>query len=398
MAPDIRILLVEEAEARAELRRLAASAQLNVVDEAGFGPEAVTAANQSRPDMVVLSMEEPVVRPLKSIETLTLNQSNVPILVVSSLGDRDSMRKAMQAGARDYLVKPVRAQDLHRAVAELWEAEERRRGAVEGAGGAKVAMGEVIAVFGVKGGIGKTSIAVNLAAAIAAQTKQKVGLLDMDMQLGDVAVLLNVVPQNTLADAAAAADKLDPALLQSLVHADPSGVSVLPAPLQPEQADEISVEQVAKVLNVMAQTYDYVVVDMPPLVSDNVGAILDKATLVLLLTTQEVLALRRTKVLLQMVRSWGYSKDKVKLVVNHAYNVNGVAGADIETALEYPIFWSIPNDTTVSAAVRTGRPFVLASPAAPVSRSVGELARKVTGLSRPQSPAGMFSKLKFFKR
>lgn len=397
MAAEIRALLVEETERRAELRKVMASAQLNVVDEAGLGPEAITAIHQSRPDVVVLSMEEPVVRPLKTIESLVLNQPQLPIIVVSTLSDRDSLRKAMQAGARDFLLKPVRPQDLHKSVVELAEAEVRRRQAVEVEGGARVSQGEVIAVFGVKGGIGKTSISVNLAAAIAAQTKQKVGLLDMDMQLGDVAVLLNVLPQNTIADAAASVEKLDSGLLQSLMQADPSGVSILPAPLQPEQADEISPEHVQKIVQVMAQTFDYVVVDMPPMVSEHVGIILEKATLVLLLTTQEVLALRRTKVLLQMMRQWGYSQDKVKLVVNHAYNVNGVQANDIEAALDYPIFYDIPNDQMVSTAVKLGRPFVVAAPGAPVSRSVVELSRKVTGLNRPQQ-SGLFKKLKFFGR
>ncbi|MHB9092766.1 MAG: AAA family ATPase, partial [Chloroflexota bacterium] len=186
--------------------------------------------------------------------------------------------------------------------------------------------------------------------------------------------------------------------LQSLMHSDASGVNLLAAPLQPEQAEEIGNEQVSQILKVMAQTFDYVVVDTPPQITDAVGSVLDQSTLVVVLTTQEVLALRRTKVLLQMMKGWGYSQDKVKLVVNHAYNVNGVAAGDIEAALDYPIFWDIPNDQIVSNALKVGKPFVLASPGSPASRNVVELARKVCGLHATQSGGGLADKFKFLRR
>lgn len=384
MDRDIRILLVEEPEARGDLRKLAAAAQLNMVGEAGHGPEAVTIANQLQPDVVVIGMEEPVARPLKSIEGLVLSQPGILIVAISSLGGRDHMRKAMQAGARDYLVKPVRPRDLHRAVVNLTETELRRQAALESSG-KSLHQGEVISVFGVKGGIGKTSLSVNLATAIAAQTKQRVGLLDLDMQLGDVAVMLNFLPERTIMDAAESVDRLEPELLQSLTWHDPSGVSVLAAPLRPEDADEITSEQVSRIVEVMAQTYDYVVVDTPPLISSQVGAILDRSTLVLLLTTQELLSLRRTKIAIQMMRHWNYSEDKVKLVINYAYHVNGVMSSDIESTLEYPIFWKVPNDPTVSTAARKGRPFVESFPKASVSKNVVDLARIVCGLKKRNS-------------
>ncbi len=384
---DIRVLLVEEPDRRAELRKLLLAAQLNVIDEAGFGSEAVTVAGQARPDVVVLSMEEPVVRPLKAIEGLLLSFPNLPIVVVSSLGDRDHLRKAMQAGARDYLVRPVRAQELRSAVAELYAAEVRRQSVLEGEA-KRVVHGDVLAVFAVKGGVGKTSLSVNLAAALAQQTRQRVGLLDLDLQLGDVAVALGIVPEHTIADVAASASRLEPSLLHGMTFADPSGVHVLPAPLRPEEGEQISLEEIQRIVTVMAQTYDYVVVDMPPLITEATSSILDQATLVLLITTQDMLTLRRTKVALQVMRAWGYSQDKVKLVLNHAYSANGLAGGDVQQALDYPVYWSVPNDAAVASALKVGRPLVVASPNSRAGRSVVDLARDICGSQTAPSSGG----------
>ena len=182
-------------------------------------------------------------------------------------------------------------------------------------------------------------MAVNLAEAIARQTGQRVGVLDLDLQLGDTAVLLGFVPEYTIADAAASVGASGAGAAAEPDVVRPNGVFVLPAPLRPEEADEITADQIRTVLTVMSHTFDYVVVDTPPPISDAVAAALDLSTLVLLLTTQEVLALRRTKVAVQMLRTWGYNEDKVKLVVNHAYSTNGATTADIEAGLEYKIFW-----------------------------------------------------------
>lgn len=380
MSAEVKVLLVEEFEERAELRKLLGAAQLNVVGEAGFGTDAVSASTQFKPDVAVVALAEPVARPLKTIESLVLAAPNLIIVVVSSLGDREHLRKAMQAGARDYLVLPIRPNDLYKSVLKL-VASEHQRATIE-RDGKGLQRGDVISVFGVKGGIGKTTLSVNLAAAIAAETKQRVGVIDLDLQLGDVAVALNFVPEHTIADAVDALDRLEPELLQSILYPDPSGLRVLPAPLQPEEADRIGPEQVQRILSVMSQTYDYVVVDTPPMFSDAVGAVLDASTMILLLTTQDLLSLRRTKVAIEMLHGWGYSEDKVKLVINYAYHVDGVMGRDIESTLEYPIFWKVPNDPIVPVSLKEGRPFVETHGNSKVGKNVVDLARIVCGAKK----------------
>lgn len=378
MAPEIKVLIVDEPGKRGELRK-SLGGDISVVGEAGFGTEAFTAARESRPNVVVVSLEEPIVRPLRTIELLTVGEDAPAVVVVSSSGDRENIRKAMLAGARDYLVKPIRGLELHQAVLAVWEAEQRRRELVAGPAGPQRA-GEVIAVFGAKGGIGKTTLAVNLAVAIAQQTKQRVALLDLDTQLGDVAVMLDFVPERTIVDAAEMVDRLEPELIQTLLHEDRTGIRVLAGPLRPDEGEAIGAHHISKIVEVMANTYDYVVIDTAPHFTDTLVSALDAATMILLLTTPDVPSLKNTKLTIGVMRNWGYSEDKVKMVVNYAYTSDGVVPSDAENTLEYPIFWKIPNDSAAATAIKVGRPVIEVKPNSKVAQNIQSLAQSICGI------------------
>ena len=390
MAPEIKVLIVDEPGKRGELRKSLGS-DLNVVGEAGFGTEAFTAARESRPNVVVVSLEEPIVRPLRTIELLTVGEDAPAVVVVSSSGDRENIRKAMLAGARDYLVKPIRGLELHQAVVAVWETEQRRRELVAGPTGPQRA-GEVIAVFGAKGGIGKTTLAVNLAVAIAQQTKQRVALLDLDTQLGDVAVMLDFVPERTIVDAAEMVDRLEPELVQTLLHEDRTGIRVLAGPLRPDEGEAIGAHHISKIVEVMANTYDYVVIDTAPHFTDTLVSALDAATMILLLTTPDVPSLKNTKLTIGVMRNWGYSEDKVKMVVNYAYTSDGVLPSDAENTLEYPIFWKIPNDSAATTAIKVGRPVIEVKPGSKLAQNIQGLAQSICGIKTKGGgfPLGLF--------
>ncbi len=376
MAPEIRVLIVDEPEGRATIRKAVGSGDIAVVGEAGFGTEAFTAARELRPDVAIVSLEEPIGRPQRTIEALSAGQGAPVVIVVSSLGDRDHIRKAMLAGARDYLRKPIRGGELQQAVAAAHEAEQHRRQLADG--GRR--QGEVIVVFGAKGGIGKTTLSVNLAAAIARQSGQRVALLDTDTQLGDVAVMLDLVPDRTIVDAAAMVDRLEPELIQTLLREDASGVHVLAGPMTPEEGETISGHHIKKIIEVMAKTYDYVVVDTAPHYSDAVLATLDAATMILLVSTPDVPSLKNTKLTLAMMRSWHYSEDRVKLVLNYAYSGNGAVASDVANTLDYAVFWKIPFDPGVPAAVKIGRPVVEVKPGSKMAQNIHTLAQTICGI------------------
>jgi pilus assembly protein CpaE len=376
VAPEIKVLIVDEAEGRAAIRKAIVSGEINIVGETGFGTEAFTAAREYRPDIAVVSFEEPIARPQRTIEALSAGQEAPAVIVISSLGDREHIRKAMLAGARDYLGKPIRGTELQEAIAATHQAQQHQRELAEGAR----RQGEVIAIFGAKGGIGKTTLAINLAAAIAKQTKQRVALVDIDTQLGDVAVMLDLIPEHTIVDAAEMVDRLEPELVQTLLQEDATGIHVLAGPMNPQEGESIGGHHIRKIIEVMSRTYDYVVIDTAPHYNDAVLTVLDAATMILLVSTPDVPALKNTKLTLGLMRSWHYSEDKVKLVLNHAYSANGVVAGDAASTLEYAVFWKIPFDPAVPAAVKVGRPAVEVHPGSKMAQNIQALAQTICGV------------------
>ena len=384
MASEIRVLLIEEGKNRAELSRLLRGDAIAVVGEAGFGTESVTIAQEVKPDVIVLSLEEPIARPLRTLEILNVALSSVGIVAVSSLADREVMRKAMRTGARDFLTKPVSAEELQRAVTAVYEAEQKKQTLSEPGQQSGLGTGDLLVLFGGKGGIGKTTLAVNLATAIAIESKQRVAIVDLDVQMGDIALMLSVVPERSVVDAAFSADRLEPEFLQSLLYTDRTGIRVLPAPAAPEESAEITAAQIGQVLDALMRTFDYVVVDTAPALNDINLTALQKATLILLLTTPELPSLKRTKISLGLLlRAWNFPEERIKLIVNYPYTHNGVMLSDMESTLDYPIFWKIPYDATVAESVKQGRPCVEARPNARFSRNLIELARAICGLNQP---------------
>jgi pilus assembly protein CpaE len=383
MSNEIRVLAVEESKNRADTQKLLRGGDLTIVGEAGYGTEAVSAAQETTPDVILLSLEEPIARPLRTIELLSVSRPNAGIVVVSSSNDREVMRKAMRAGARDYLTKPASAEEVQRALLQVFEGEQKKQILSEPESQKSLHTGDVLVLFGAKGGIGKTTISVNLATAIANETKQRVALIDLDVQMGDVALMLSVVPERSVMDAAMNADRLGPDFLHSLLYTDRTGVRVLPAPATPEDSADLTAMQIGQVLDALSRTFDYVVVDTSPILNDINLTILEKATLILLMSTPELPSLKRTKISLGLLlKSWNFSEERIKLLVNYPYAHSGVMLSDIETTLDYPIFWKVPYDPAVALSIKSGRPCTETKQNSRFSRNMSELARAVCGLNQ----------------
>lgn len=387
------LVVDDDAERRAGVKRLLAAARLVVAGEADFGGEAAYLARELHPDLALVSLEEPLARSLKTVELLTSVAPEMPVVAISSLNDKEHVRKAMLAGARDFLGRPCGADELAQTLSAVVEVEQKRRALARDAleSGHK---GEILALFSGKGGSGRTSIATNLAAALALdmRQKQKVVLVDLDLLLGDVAVLLDLAPERTIADLVPVVDKLDPELMRGFLSVHSSGLKVLPAPLHPEECDAASPQLVRKVLEVLARTYDYVVVDLPRSLEDWVVVAMDLASLVLLVTTYELACLKSTRICLDMMRRWRYSEDKLKLVINYANRVSGgFSAGEAEAALDYPIFWKIPSEPAGLWTSLQGLTLVQAQPGSRVAQNFRDLAAAVGGAH--QHRRGLFARV-----
>jgi pilus assembly protein CpaE len=364
---------------RAETKRAVQIAHFTVVGEGGYGVEAVTVAKERPSDVFLVSVEEPVALALQTIESLADVAPGIPTIVYSSLADAQSVRRAMVAGARDYLVKPLKPEDLSRAVYGVLEQEEKKRLRADGQASEASARGTVITVFGAKGGIGKTTISTNLAVTLAKMTGANVCLLDMDTRFGDVAIMMDVAVESSIADVARKIDEIDRDKIRDYLVKHHSGVSILPAPLHPTEWRNMTPQHIERIVELLAQTHDYVVVDTPGTFNELIAATLELANLILLVTSMDIASIKDTALALEMLRAAGVSEDKVKLMINHSTAANSLREEDVSRVLEYDVFWRIPHDLSVSSSTQLGLPIVIAKPYARVSRSIIELAHALTG-------------------
>ncbi|HEX6510899.1 MAG TPA: P-loop NTPase [Chloroflexota bacterium] len=389
----IRLLLVDDSvDERLALKRQLLASELMIAGESVLGTEAVALARELRPSLALVAIEEPVARGLRTIEALRVVVPDMPVIAVSTLSGRDHLRQAMLAGARDYLVRPIEEDELEKTIAEVYDLE-RKRSALNEHVIESGHVGDIIAMFGAKGGVGRTTLATNVAVAMALNYKQRVALVDLDLQLGDVALMLDIVPERTISDLVPIVDKLDPELMRGFLSVHSSGLKVLPAPARPEEGERVSAVHVKKILEVLAHTYDYVVVDMPRQLNDNVLATLDMANLVCLVASNQLTCLKSTKLCLGMMKTWHYTTDKVKLIMNQAHNGSSLPMSDAEMAVDYPIFWKVPYDGHLVASSQWGKPFVHAQPNAKISQNVNALAQAVSS-SRAGAGRTLFGRVK----
>ncbi|MBA2277386.1 MAG: response regulator [Chloroflexia bacterium] len=380
----IKILIVDDNEkARDQLIEQLRFGDVQVVGESGFGAAAYTWAQQLDVDVIVVAIEEPVARCLRTVETLAVGPRSWPVLGISSLGDRETMRKAIVAGVRDYLVRPVSPEELHQTILNLRRVEEARRTVVE-QGQGTTRGGTIITVTGVKGGIGKSTVATNLVLALAEQTRQHIAMVDLDLQFGDDAVMLDLVPTRTIEDAANEMGQADLQQIHSYLTDHPSRVRLLAAPATPVGSENIGEEQAGRILEALAATHDYVVADTSAQLEPVSLKAMDLATMVLVVVVPEVPCVRRTKALLTLMQEWGYSRDKVKLIVNQVKKKSEVSIAEIEEVLQYPIFAQIPADPVVSRGISLGTPVVMSAPKTEVGQAFLELGRVLLGLPKKQ--------------
>ncbi len=382
MAGNPRVLVVDQDfETRAELQKGLVRAQFIVMGGVGYGAEALSLAAELKPSAVLVGVEDPPARALQTIESLTELLPDSPVLAYSSQTDADSARKAVVAGARDYLTKPLKMDEVIKAVQTALAQQERRRALLSGESvtGPRSA-GMIITIFGAKGGIGKTTTAINLAAGLVTINAGSAVLVDMDTVFGDAAMMLDLPVEASLVDAAANIDGLDRASLGSYLVRHSSGLKVLPAPFEPTDWRNVSPEAVEKVLTLLAQTHDFVILDCPATFTDLVAVALDKATIVLLLTSLDITSIKDTTTALKLLTGGMTNEDKIKLVINRATNVNSVREEDVRKVLRREVFWSLPHDEEISASAQLGTPVVIDRPQSRISETIREMAATLAGV------------------
>lgn len=306
MATNPEVITIDHSlEGRSELQKMLSMARIAVLGEAGYGVEAHTLVEDVEPDCALVGVEEPVARALQTIESLYAAFPNLPIIVYSSLHDGPFVRRAMLAGGRDYLTQPMDSETVVNSVRMVMAQEEHRVQRQSGtvAAQAPAAGGTVITVFGAKRGIGKTTIATDLASALVRETGQTVALVDLDTRFGDVAIMMDIPVDRNIADLTRRIDTIDRTNIKEYLVQHPSRVGILPAPSHPGDWNVVTPVHIEQVVRLLAQTHDFVILDTPGTVNEMVAAALEMATVVLLVTSLDMASIKDTVLALNMLRS-----------------------------------------------------------------------------------------------
>jgi pilus assembly protein CpaE len=387
-----RVLIVDDiAETRENVRKLLQfEADIEVAGVAKSGKEGIELSQESDPDVVLMDINMPDMDGISATEAIRKKVPHVQVIILSVQGDQNYMRRAMLAGARDFLTKPPMADELISAIRRAGEMSQlertksaQSRGApiIPGAPtspGMSLTQGKVVTVYSPKGGTGCTTIAVNLALALHNEDT-RVTLVDGNFQYGDVAVFVNEQGKNTIVDIATRVTELDPEVVEGvMINHAATGVHILAAPSRPEYAERVSGDQFSQLIDYLRQMYAYIVIDTTPILTDITLAAIDKSDVIVLVTTQDIPSIKNARLFLDLLQTIGIERERLVFSMNKFDKRIAITPERVGENLKQEVVAVIPLDERVVVpAVNRGVPFILDNKTQPSARGILSLAESV---------------------
>lgn len=325
--------------------------------------------SQTQPDIGIVALDSSPDKAVSLIGRVARESPTASILAISSSTDGNLILRAMRAGAKEFLTQPLRLEDL---VAALDRIGAQRRGGPESQNRSCT----VIAVAGSTGGVGSTSVAVNLGCTLAQHESNSVALLDLDMSLGDADVLLDTIPDYTLIDVAQNVERLDFSLLKRSLTKHSSGLFLLPRPVQMEDAAHISPEDLQRVIGLLKATFTHLILDLSKSYNPIDRMAMQSADHVLVVTQLDLPCLRNVVRLMASFAEMDGILDKVKILVNrYGLETGQISLKKAQDTIGREIFWKLPNDYRTMVEVRNnGVPLIEQAPKAKLTLAVVGLA------------------------
>lgn len=353
-------------------------------------------ARQSQPDVAVVSLDSDHAKALQLIATLAAEFSGMPILAVSGRGDGQSILQALRSGAKEFLTAPVVLEELLTALQRLARTRVAADGTMVSTAGKNESM--VIAFCGARGGVGSTSLAVNIGATLAQDASVSAALIDLDLALGDADVALDLMPDYTLADVALNVERLDMTFLRRSLSKHSSGLSLLPHPVQMEDAGLIREEHLQRLINLLRASYTHLLLDLSKGFNPTDVTALRMADVILLVSQLELTSLRNTVRILLTLGADETLSEKVRVVLNRVGSDADIGLKKAEETIGKPIYWQVPNDARPMIDSRNaGVPLIQHAPKSKVQQSIAGLVQTLCGKGEVQAAPAKKSRFFSFK-
>ena len=380
------------------LNYLAQIEDINVTQEFNDILTAMNFITESRPNLIIVDISQKTQMALDIIVKISNTLKNSKIIVLSYDMSPETVIKALRAGAREFLVKPLIENEFLQSVEKL---KDLILGNINDTTKCKV-----ITTFSNKGGIGKTAIATNLAVELANMTKERVALVDLNMQMGDVTTFLDLNPSFDTAYVINNLERIDEGfLLSTLEKYNNTSLYVLADPPDLEQAEVITSDNITTLINVLRNVFSYIIIDTTASFDGKTITALDNSDLVLLITIINLPSVRNCQRCFDLFKRLGYTKDKIKIIVNRYMENDEIKVEDVEEVLGHPVYFKIPNNYfTIINAINKGLPVCEINPHSNNAKSFKELAALLSdnltysNTKKPKKREKSFNLLDIFKK
>ena len=387
--PKIHVLIVDDiAETRDNLEKLLFfEKDIQVVAKASTGREAVAMAKQHQPDVVLMDINMPDMDGIAATEAILSQVPTVQVIMMSVQGEQDYLRRSMLAGAREFLTKPISAEELYHAIRHVYRLQTTQRryvstSPIEAASGGEAggnAQGQIIAVFSPKGGVGTSVISANLAVALRQMTSKQVVLVDGNLIFGDLGVIMNLVSSKTISDLSNRITELDRDLINDVLATHTSQVKVLLAPPNPQTGELVTSDHLRAILEQLRKEFDYIVVDTQSSFQDRALAVLDMADRIVTLMTLEMPCIKNIKLFLEVAELLEYKAEKILLVLNKADGRLGIRIENVEENIQHKVALQIGNAAhEMALSINQGVPLVIEKRSHQTAKDIFALAALIS--------------------
>ncbi len=365
----ISVLVISKLEKNLDaMKGMIEDDEIVVIGDSPGGAQALDRIENVSPDMVIMFLGAGDTDVLSLTERIIFHRPRTHVILLLEYMDVDILQRAIKAGAHNVIEFPESPKEFAEYIKSVHHNETIRINSLNEK--QNIAwMSRVVTVFGAKGGLGKTTIATNLAVKLA-ENRKKVALIDLDLQFGDIHIFLDMEPADTISEYVQQVFTPNIDSVRSYMTVHSSGIHVLCAPKSPEYAELISAEKVQSLLSVLRTYYDYVIIDTPPSFTDVTITAIESSSTILFVTGLDISILKNSKLSLSLMESL-QQRDKVRLIVNRAVDMSSITVGDVQRIIGCPIWAKIPSDYKVAVtALNRGVPFVISSPGSPLSKSI----------------------------